>query len=101
MVNHIICYENSFFVKICCILAHLKYNNVDFVRVLCLCLFVTLSIIAVENVTKGHKTMTLQELSKQYYKDVENLTELIEEVKEKTKDYTGAKKHTATALLPV
>ena len=44
-------------------------------------------------------TMTLKELSKQYYEDVETLTGLINDLKEKSKNYSGAKKHTANRQL--
>lgn len=37
--------------------------------------------------------MTLKELSKQYYKDAENLTEEIKEFRERAKSCSGAKLH--------
>ena len=43
--------------------------------------------------------MTLKELSKQYYDDVEMLTELIEKHRERTKNFTGAKLHNANRYL--
>ena len=48
---------------------------------------------------KDTENMTLKELSKQYYDDVEMLTGLIEKQRELTKNYTGAKLHTANRYL--
>lgn len=43
--------------------------------------------------------MTLKELSKQYYNDVEMLTEQIKELREETKHLHGAKLHNANRHL--
>ena len=43
--------------------------------------------------------MTLKELSKQYYNDVEMLTEQIDRLREEAKHYSGAKLHTANRHL--
>ena len=43
--------------------------------------------------------MTLKELSKQYYADVEMLTEQIDRLRENTKRLSGAKLHTANRHL--